>query len=85
MEDKIVGRYDDGKYVVSTVQLTVEHPWGNEWGGYWYETMIFPIADGKIQFNELYTNRYKTREEAEKGHKKAIELLYEILSDGKKQ
>ena len=55
-------------YCVSTVTLVVEHP-----GGMWYETMIFG-SDGKAitDYSDRYCERYKTKREAQEGHKKVI-------------
>lgn len=39
-----------------------------------FETMIFKIKDGKVNYRDLYSDRYSTWEEAEEGHKKALEF-----------
>lgn len=57
---KIDGKKE--KIDVSTVFLELNHD------GYYYETMIFP--EGNIQ--SYFQNRYKTEEEAKKGHKKIV-------------
>ena len=75
-----VGLDNLGDYFVSTVQLTIEHPWNNETGGYWYETMIFPVVDGKTNFCEIYCDRYKTEQEAVRGHQKALDYLAKLES-----
>lgn len=56
------------KVKVSTVYLEYPHPGGL------YETMIFPTSDDKtVKCYQMW--RYETKEEAEKGHKKIVELL----------
>lgn len=66
--DRRVARDKIGKVSVSTVFLGLDH---NFDGGkpLLFETMIF---GGK---HDQYTDRYSTWEEAEKGHKKAVELV----------
>jgi hypothetical protein len=55
---------------VSTVFLEVNH--GSDEKPLWYETMIFP-GTGLITCWQQW--RYETREEAEKGHERIVELL----------
>lgn len=57
---------------VSTVFLAINHSFG-EGPGLWFETMIFGgDHDG-------YQERYETYEQAEEGHKRAIEMAQEKL------
>lgn len=58
-------------YCVSTVALSIEHD-----GGMWYETYIFPAADGEItDWIEVWGVRYATRGEAVAGHADVCEKL----------
>ncbi|MEM2068405.1 MAG: hypothetical protein QXE50_05765 [Nitrososphaerota archaeon] len=72
------GRKLIGSLLVSTTALEVEHP-----DGMWYETMIFPQGDIETVYEYMW--RYKTKEEAEKGHKRIVESLkngkYRITRD----
>ena len=51
--------------VVSTVALLVEHGFGGQPNGMWYETMVF---NDRSDMSELDVNRYATFDEAVKGH-----------------
>jgi len=53
---------------VSTVFLELNH------SGYWYETMIF-IEQAAFNIGCEFQERYKTKKEAEEGHRKVIEAL----------
>ena len=64
------------KILVSTVDLVRSHPWGDEPDGYFYETMLFNEPDSEIEIENLdVVERYKTREEAERGHEKWVNLV----------
>ena len=67
--DRIVARTEEPKYLVSTVFLGSDHSFGFGGPPVVFETMIF--ADDLL--NEEYQERYCTWEEAEAGHKRAIE------------
>jgi len=63
---KIVTKVEKGfwfkkTYAVSTIHLELNH------FGFWYETMVF---DKK--HNSLFSERYKTKEEAEKRHREIV-------------
>ena len=60
-----------GEFVVSTVDMGFNEE-TSKMLGYTYETMIFREQSGK--FLE-YQERYKTEEEARKGHQEAIEYI----------
>ncbi len=60
-----------GKFIVSTVDVGHNEE-AIEMLGYTYETMIYKEKTG--DFLE-YQERYKTEEEARKGHQEAIEYL----------
>lgn len=62
--------YENNDYYVSTVDLGMNHQWG-EGEPLYYETMIF----SKDSYCELYCDRYTTREEALKGHNTIIEAF----------
>jgi len=62
---------------VSTVDLVMEHDWNGD-GGYFYETMLCFYRDkgsNVIVPGCEVVIRYKTREEAERGHKRIVEAL----------
>jgi len=62
---------------VSTVDLGIEHDWGGE-PGYYYETAVFlAVEDGYvlIEDDSPIVARYKTRREAEEGHRRIVEAL----------
>jgi len=66
-----------GDYIVSTVDLGIDHSFGDGPPLY-YETMIFKKdKDGKIVFGGEfdYQERYTTEEQAKIGHKLAIEYV----------
>jgi len=57
------------KFVVSTVDLFGVN-YGDDENPLYYETMIFAYdSDGKVNFCDLYCERYATKEEATKRHK----------------
>ena len=65
----------EGTASISTVFLGLDHNWGTG-PPVLYETMIFGVDDSEI---DDYQERYCTWEEAETGHKIAIEYLFEWL------
>lgn len=68
-------------YIVSTVHLEMEHPPVEitmEMGGYWYETMIYKENKDGMDFLP-FQYRYRTRDEAEKGHKFVVENINKII------
>lgn len=56
---------------VSTVFLGLDHAWSNE-PPMLFETMIFGSE------HDGYQERYSTWEEAEAGHQRAIEMVFEV-------
>lgn len=72
-----------GKYMISTVDLGLDHSFGSGPPLY-YETMIFKKNGDKIDFTELYMERYSTEEEAREGHKKAVEIVKKYIEEGEK-
>jgi hypothetical protein len=71
-QDKI--KLDGKEFLVSTIDLGLDHSFG---GGkpLYYETMIFAIENGEVNFTDLYCNRYSTKEEAEKEHGVLLDKL----------
>ena len=62
-------------YWISTVFLGVDHQFGPG-PPLLYETMVFPVTeDGHTSYIEAYCDRYSTREQAAKGHKRIVEKL----------
>ena len=57
-------------YLVSTVDLGINHSFDDI--PLYYETMIFKIKDGEVDFTDVYCERYTTEEEAREGHQRAI-------------
>ena len=68
---RIVGQDHIGDYFVSTVFLAIDHRYIGEVPPILFETMVFPDGGNSI---EDYLERYCTWQEAELGHKKAVEL-----------
>lgn len=67
-----------GDYLVSTVDLGLDHSFGIGEPLY-YETMIFRHKNNQIDFSDLYCERYSTEDEARKGHEWVCEHIEEIL------
>lgn len=61
-------------YYISTTDLGLDHSFGFGPPLY-YETMIFAVKKNKIDWGDLYCERYTTEEQAKEGHKKAIEFV----------
>lgn len=79
MDMKIVKQETVGDSKVSTVFLGLDHAWGHENGPILFETMIF---DG---YYEGFQRRYKTYDEALRGHNDAVEMVNEYLTNLKNQ
>ena len=71
-EHKIVAKDVIGYYRVSTVWLGLNHAYSADDPPLIFETMIFPQTAEGTDFNEEYCERYSTREEALRGHERAI-------------
>lgn len=67
-----------GKFVISTVDLGIDHSFGFGKPLY-YETMIF--SDSVENPFEYYQDRYTTQKEAIKGHLEAIEFVKDFLKE----
>lgn len=65
-----------GKVLISTVFLALDHNYGGSKKPVLYETMIFNSRNKKLY---EYQERYCTKEEALKGHKKAVLFVNKIL------
>lgn len=74
-----------GDYVVSTVDLGINHQFLEGLPPLYYETMIFrkDRTYEKNLFN-YYQERYTTEEEAKKGHEEAVEFVKKELERYKK-
>ena len=64
---------------VSTVWLGLNHDFSELGQPLLFETMIFP-EEGRDSI-ELYLDRYATWQEAEEGHKKAVEWVKDECND----
>lgn len=71
-EDRHVGYDFVGEYRVSTVFLGSDHGFG-EGAPLWFETMIFGADEN--DFADQFMYRYTTWEDADRGHKLAVQLL----------
>lgn len=60
---------------VSTVWLGLDHNLNDKGDPLIFETMIFDHSDGKTDMSDIYCERYSTWQEAEEGHKKALEWV----------
>lgn len=56
---------------ISTVWLGLDHGWDVNGEPLLFETMVFEDNT----YNEIYCDRYSTWQEAEEGHKKAVEWV----------
>ena len=65
-------KYKNKKYRVSTVDLGIDHGFG-EAPPLYYETMIFNETDEEENPFEYYQERYTTEKEAKKRHNEIIE------------
>lgn len=68
-----------GDYEVSTVDLGLNHQFADSLPPLYYETMIFKVEDEKVNYRDLYCERYTTEEEARIGHQKAIDYVKDKL------
>lgn len=66
-----------GNYLVSTIFLSLDHNFSDEGKPILFETMVF--AKGGV---EMYIDRYRTYDEAEKGHQRAVYLTQESVRTG---
>ena len=55
-------RTENGKFFVSTMD-TFDRGW---------ETMVFPIINGVVDYGDLYADRYLTEQAAKEGHAKVL-------------
>ena len=55
-------RTENGKFFVSTMD-TFDRGW---------ETMVFPVIGGNVDYGELYADRYLTEQAAKEGHAKVL-------------
>ena len=61
-----IGLYEDKRHVVSTVWLGVDSHEN-------FETMVFEIVNGEVDFGGVYSERYASAEQAEAGHERIVE------------
>jgi hypothetical protein len=66
--------YNGKKYFVSTVDLGMNHQFG-EGNPLYYETMIFGVDSNNNIDYDLYCDRYETRKEALEKHNRIISLF----------
>ena len=63
------------RILVSTADLVASHPWVDG-DGYFYETALFNEPDSEVEIENLdVVERYKTKEDAERGHEKWVRLV----------
>ena len=62
---------------ISTVFLCIDHNFSQEGGPILFETMIFNCPSSELNH---YQKRYRTWEEAERGHEKAVDLVKSYCS-----
>lgn len=75
--ERVVGqtRVGETNQFVSTVFLEIDHGQDAQGRPLLFETMVFDLnPNGSHTGNELYCKRYATWEEAEEGHRKAVEM-----------
>ena len=70
-----------GNYQVSTVDLGLNYQFDSSLPPLYYETMVFKIENEKVNYADLYCERYTTEEEARVGHEIAIEYVKNKLEE----
>ncbi len=78
-DTRIVDRTKIKDYYISTVFLGMEHGYDENKKPILFETMVF---GGKFD-DEEYQTRYCTYSEAEEGHKKAVNMVKNIIKKKK--
>lgn len=66
----------NGKWI-STVWLGLNHQWQDGEPPLIFETMVFESGD----FHDIYCDRYSTWQEAEEGHKRAVQWVKDGCKD----
>lgn len=69
------------KYVISTVDLGLNHQLDKNRPPLYYETMIFNWKNNTGNPFEYYQERYTTEKQAREGHKKAVKYVKEKLKE----
>lgn len=73
---KTMVKYQGRKYLVSTVDLGINHSFIKEGEPIYYETMVFSIDKDKKQWGEsLMQARYSTEKQAKQGHKYIVRMI----------
>lgn len=73
---RTIVKYEGKKYLVSTVDLGLNHNFLKEGKPIYYETMVFLIDKDKKQPEESFMQaRYSTEKQAKKGHKFMVRLV----------
>lgn len=71
-------------HLVSTIWLGIDHSFFNSEKPLIFETMIFKIKDGNIEWDnaslDYYQKRYSTEEQALEGHKEAIKYVLDRVT-----
>lgn len=75
MSDRIVENTEIEGYRISTIFLGLNHNFSGKGPPLLFETMIFPSDS----FRDLYCARYTTWDEAQLGHRYAVEHYQELL------
>ena len=73
---KTIVKYQEKKYLVSTVDLGINHNFMKEGKPIYYETMVFSIDKDTKQWGEsLMQARYSTEKQAKQGHKYIVRMI----------
>lgn len=73
---RTIVKYEGKKYLVSTVDLGINHNFMKEGEPIYYETMVFLIdKDTKQSKGSFMQVRYSTKKQAKKGHKFMVRLV----------
>ena len=72
-DSRYVGNTEVGDARVSTVFLGIDHRFSGDGPPLVFETMVFGLDD----YDEQYTERYATWDEAERGHARIVEMVRE--------
>ena len=72
---------EEKQYYLSTIEMEVRHSWHKDHARICvYETMVFATLNEEIDYHSsLYHCRYRTKEEATKGHQRVREELPRII------
>lgn len=78
-EERFVKKTKIDRYIISTVDLGINHQFLKGLPPLYYETMIFDSEDEDNNYFKDYQERYSTEQQAIRGHEETIELVKSFL------